>query len=111
MNNIQTIYGNNLDGKMDNHMLGSAYINQIRQGGLMNQGFGARAAAGGISQAQDRQPWSVSGLNDHIGKREGYFGAKAYEATSNVYGDQGNWQTPQWNFQTNRKAPGEDEDE
>lgn len=111
VNNIQTIYGNNLDGKMDNHMLGSAYINQIQQGGLMNQGFGARAAAGGISQAQDRQPWSVSGLNDHIGKREGYFGAKAYEATSNVYGDQGNWQTPQWNFQTNRKAPGEDEDE
>ena len=111
VNNIQTIYGNNLDGKMDNHMLGSAYINQIQQGGLMNQGFGARAAAGGISQAQDRQPWSVSGLNDHIGKREGYFGARAYEANSDVYGDQGNWQTPQWNFQTNRKAPGEDEDE
>jgi len=111
VNNIQTIYGNNLDGKMDNHMLGSAYINQMQQGGLMNQGFGARAAAGGISQAQDRQPWSVSGLNDHIGKREGYFGARAYEANSDVYGDQGNWQTPQWNFQTNRKAPGEDEDE
>ena len=117
VNNSQVVYGNNLDGKMDNHMMGQAYMDQMRNTTNKNSGFGMRHAAGAIEYAKGNKAINVGALNDQIGKTSQYFGDKGTVANANVYGDPGAWNTPTWQFQNERDNPaddynsGEDDDE
>ncbi len=105
--NKQISYGSNM-GDLTNHALASATNEQLAGITEDSQGYGYRAAAGGIKMINDNSSINYGNLAQNIGAGQNYIAAKGKAANANVYGDTSTWDKLNWNFQTERDNPEDD---